>query len=665
MKDMMYIKYKKGLLGIAVLLFSLVSYAQKIEDATFLTIDGVGYDAGTFMKFYFKNIDIVQDEEQKDIDNYLDLYIDYRLKLQQAYELELDKKESHIRDIQSTRSSLAQPYLTDNKVTASLVKEGYERGLQQVSASHILIKVSRGASPADTLMAWNRIEAIYKELQQGANFVSLARTKSEGPSAGNEGGLGWFGAFVMAYEFETVAYETPVATFSKPIRTDFGYHIVYVNDKRADPGEVTVAHIMTFDKQGEGEQTAASRIQEIYQQLEEGRSFKELAREFSDDENSAARGGRLDKFGTGGIDETFANAAFELQEKGAYSKPVETKYGWHILQLLEKHPLKTFDELERELRDKIQKSPRSRKITEAFTGQLKKQYQVPVKLILSKEVYDLVNDSLILDRKYVFDKDQPVNTTELFKIREINYTITTFLSYVEQKQLKEFTFYANKKEKLDAFYEAFVTEKIISYYDSNLERDNEDFRFLYNEFKEGFLVFDLIETQIWNKADNDSVGQQDYYNRYKGKFTWKRRLDIDLTQSTSKEVALEVRKMLQQGVATDSIKARLNIDNKTKVMISSGIVEETYHRLPDEFEVQLGVSKVHHVDGDSFYKVIEVNEIIEPSVKTIEEARGRVINDYKQELEKNWIEDLRKGHEIEIHRKVFQKVKAQIKTQLD
>jgi peptidyl-prolyl cis-trans isomerase SurA len=276
-----------------------------------------------------------------------------------------------------------------------------------------------------------------------------------------------------------------------------------------------------------------------------------------------------------------------------------------------------------------------------------------------------VNDSLILERKYVFDKNQPANTTELFKIRETNYTITNFLSYVEQKQLKEFTFYANKKEKLDAFYEAFVTEKIISYYDSNLERDNEDFRFLYNEFKEGFLVFDLIETQIWNKADNDSVGQQDYYNRYKGKYTWKRRLDIDLTQSTSEEVALEVRKMLQQGIATDSIKARLNVDNKTKVMISSGIVEDTYHRLPDDFEVQLGVSKVHHDDGDSFYKVIQVNEIIEPSVKNIEESRGRVINDYKQELEKNWIEDLRKGHQIEIHRKVFQKVKAQIKTQLD
>ncbi|QJP34598.1 peptidyl-prolyl cis-trans isomerase [Nonlabens sp. Ci31] len=655
----------KGLLGIAVLLFSVSSYAQKIEDTTFLTIDGKDYDAGTFMKFYFKNIDIVQEEEQKDIYNYLDLYIDYRLKLQQAYELELDKKESHIREIQSTRSSLAQPYLTDNKVTESLVKEGYERGLQQVNASHILIKVSRGASPVDTLKAWNRIEAIYKELQQDISFGTLARTKSEGPSAGNEGNIGWFGAFVMAYEFETAAYETPAATFSKPIRTDFGYHIVYVNDKRPDPGEVTVAHIMTFDKQKEGEQTAASRIQEIYQQLEEGRGFEELAREFSDDENSASRGGRLNKFGTGGIDETFANAAFKLQEKGAYSKPVETKYGWHIIKLLENHPLKTFEELESELKEKIKKSPRSRIITEAFTGQLKKQYQVPETLVLPEEVYDMVSDSLIMTGKYVFDKNQAANSNELFHIKENGYTISNFLSYTAQKQVKDFTAFATKKEKLDAFYTSFITEKIISYYDSNLERDNEDFRFLYNEFKEGFLVFDLIETQIWNKADNDSVGQQDYYDRHKVNYTWKRRLDVDLTQSTSEEVAQEVREMLQQGIATDSIKARLNVGDKTKVIISSGTVEETYNRLPDDFEVRLGVSNIYHADGDSFYKVIQVNEIIASSVKTLEEARGRVINDYKQELEKNWIDDLRKGHQIKVHKKVFKKVKAQIKTQLD
>jgi peptidyl-prolyl cis-trans isomerase SurA len=658
-------KYIKSLFCIIAFSISTGMSAQDLEHKTLLNIDGADYDAGTFMKFYLKNIDIVQDEAQKDLDNYLDLYIDYRLKLHQAYELGLDKKEGHIKDIQSTRSSLAQPYLTDSKVTESLIREGYERGKQQINASHILIKVSRGASPKDTLQAWNRIQDVYKKLQDGASLGSLARTESEGPSAGDEGNIGWFGPFTMAYEFETVAYETAVKDFSKPVRTDFGYHIVYVNDKRFNPGELTVAHIMTFDKQETDKNTAATRIQEIYEQLEQGKSFEELAREFSDDANSASRGGELNKFGVGGIDETFANAAFELKDKGAYSKPVETKYGWHIIKLIEKHPLKSFEALKEELENKIQKSPRSRIITESFTNGLKEKYGVSKKLQLSEEVYVLVNDSLIMANAYVFDKNQKTNSKELFKIKETVYTATDFLQYTEKKQLKDFASYSTKLDKLDVFYHSFITDKVMEYYDLNLERDNEDFKFLYNEFKEGFLVFDLIETQVWNKADNDSLGQENYYNNHKSDYMWLRRLDIELTQSTSLDAANEVRTMLQLGIATDTIKSRLNLDNKTKVIISSGTVEETYNRLPEDFDVKLGVSAVYNDQGDSFYKVIEVKGILEPSNKTLEEARGRVINDYKQELEKNWINNLREGHKIKLHKKVLKKVKTQIKKQLD
>ncbi|AGC77502.1 PpiC-type peptidyl-prolyl cis-trans isomerase [Nonlabens dokdonensis DSW-6] len=649
---------------ITSLLLSSGIKAQDLNDQTILSIDGKDYDAGTFMKFYFKNIDIVQDEDQKDVDNYLQLYIDYRLKLQQAYDLGLDQKENHLKDIKNTRASLAQPYLTDNKVTESLIREGYERGREEVNASHILIKLNRGAAPADTLKAWNRIQEIYKELENGADFGELARKKSEGPSAGNEGNLGWFGSFRMAYEFETAAYETPVKTYSKPTRTDFGYHIVYVNDRRPNPGEVTVAHIMTFDKKDADEKTAKSRIDEIYKQLEEGKRFEELAREFSDDANTAPRGGKLNKFGTGGIDQTFAEAAFKLNELNEYSKPIETQYGWHIIKLLEKHPLKEFDEVKKELESKIQKSPRSRIITQAFTDKLKTQYNISKKLRLPQEVYQMVNDSLIMTSSYVFDKNGAANETKLFSIQEVNFKIKDFLSYLELKQTKDYTSYSSKNEKLDAFYQSFITDKIIEYYDENLERDNEDFRFLYNEFKEGFLVFDLIETQIWNKADNDSIGQQRYYDAHKEDYVWKRRIDIVLTQSTSDDVAQEVQKMLRQGVATDTIKARINIDNKTRVIISSGTVEDDYNRLPDDFEVEVGVSEVYHDQGDSFHKVIEVKEIIEPSLKTLEEARGRVINDYKQELEKQWIDGLRDGHKIKIHKKILKKVKSQIEKEL-
>jgi peptidyl-prolyl cis-trans isomerase SurA len=652
-------------LWLIVLLFCFFGNAQQINNEILLTIDGKNYDAGTFIKFYLKNIDIVQDKKQKDINNYLELYIDYRLKLLQAYELELDKKDSYIKDIQSTRSNLAQPYLTDYTATESLTREAYERSKQLINASHILVKLSSNEAPADTLKAWNKIQDIYKELEAGANFGMLARTKSEGPSAGNEGMVGWFTSFSMVYEFETAAYGTAVGSYSKPFRTDFGYHIVHVNDKKPNPGQVTVAHIMTIDKKGVSENTAQTRIKELYQQLQDGVAFEELAREFSDDANSANRGGKLNKFGIGGIDETFATAALGIEKVGSYIEPVQTNYGWHIIKLLDKHPLKTYEEQEKELQEKIKKSPRSRIISDSFISKIKQQYQISEDLKLTKEVYPLVNESQIMAGNYVIDKTQKATNSKLFSIQETNYTINDFLIYLEQNQSKGTTAFTTKKQLLDQLYENFISQKVLSYYEDNLERDNEDFKFLYNEFKEGFLVFDLIETKIWNKANNDTIGQQQYYNAHKENYMWQRRLDIDLTQSTTEQVALEVRKMLQDQMSIEAIKEKLNTDNKSQVIITSQLVEETYDKFPKGFQVKPGVSSVYQDPGDNFYKVINVKEIIEPSFKSLEESRGRVINDYKQELEKKWINSLREGRDIKINKKTLEKLITQINKQLD
>lgn len=657
-------KYISGLLLIGMFFLTVKATAQDFEDKTLMTIDGTDYDAGTFMRFYFKNIDIVQDEDQKDIDNYLNLYIDYRLKLQQAYNLELHKKDDYLKEIENTRSSIAQAYLTDNEVSDQLVREAYERGNKEVNASHILIKIDRSALPADTLKAWNKIHDIEQELKNGSSFSSLARTKSEGPSAGKEGNLGWFGSFRMVYEFESAAFDTPKGSFSEPFRTDFGYHIVYVNDTRPNPGQVTVAHIMAFDKKDTGSKNAETRIQEIYKQVQSGIEFEQLAREFSDDANSAARGGKLNKFGSGGVDELFANAAFAIKNIGDYSEPIQTKFGWHIIKLLEKHPVKSYGELKKELENKIQKSPRSRKITEGFTNKLKKQYGIDNKMTLPAAVYTMVDDSLLLSGSYKVGGVND-NSDILISIKEESYKVKDFLKYVESKMAKDSKPYPSKKVKLDAYYKDFINDQLMTYYDKNLERDNKDFRFLYNEFKEGFLVFDLIETEIWNKAKNDTIGLKNFFNTNKENYRWKRKLDIILTQSVTEEVAINVREQLINKIAIDSIKSNLNIGNKTKVIVSSGEVEETYSRLPDNFDIKLGVSSVYHDKGDSFYKVVEVIEIKEPSDKTLEEARGSVVNDYQLELEKHWLDSLRDGHDIKVNKRVLKRVRKEIKNRLD
>ncbi len=652
----------KRLLLVIVLLFSIAVTAQDLEERTLLTIDGNEYDAGTFMRTYLKNLDIVQDESQKDLDNYLELYKDYRLKLLQAYELGLENDEEYKKELNNYRNTLAQGYLTDSEVSERLLREAYERKKTEVNASHILVKIGRGDAPADTLKAWNKIQQIRKEVMAGADFAQTARTKSEGPSAKTSGELGWFSVFRMVYPFENAAYNTPVGEVSDVFRSDFGYHILKVNDSRPNPGELTVAHIMTVDSREAKEKTAEERIKEVYSQLEETGKFAELAREFSDDMQTAANGGVLRKFGTGGLNApTFEEKAFALTDKDQYTQPFKSKYGWHIVKLIEKHPVTSFEENKKALKDRIKRTPRARKITEAFTNNLREKYGVTHNSKALDHFKNTITDSILTNNWKATEGTK--KEAILFTIKGESFTYGDFYDYIEKQQLKDFKDYKDKSTKILKMYDGFIDSKISDYYKEHLEEENKDFAFVYNEYKEGLLLFDLMEKNIWDKAKNDSIGQQQFYDANRSKYQWKRRIDITMTQNTTEDVALKVKQLLLDGKDVSEIKEQFNIDNRTKVLTSTGVVEETYNRLPDNFKIVEGVSDVYHDEKSGFYKVIVVHEILEPTQKTLDEARGSVINDYQQQLEKEWLESLRTGREIKVNKKTFKKVKKQIAAQ--
>jgi peptidyl-prolyl cis-trans isomerase SurA len=273
-------------------------------------------------------------------------------------------------------------------------------------------------------------------------------------------------------------------------------------------------------------------------------------------------------------------------------------------------------------------------------------------------MFPQVTDSLL---KGTWKKvDQKMSLKSLFTIKDQSYGIADFYDFTAKKQLKDYRQFGDLEEKLAVYYKDFVNESLIEYYDENLERDNEDFAFIYREYKEGLLLFDLMEKKVWDEAKADSTGQREYYNNHKDQYRWKRRLDIVLTQNTTEEIARQVKALLEEGKSVEVIKEQLNDDGRTQVMVSTGIVEETFPRLPQDFEVEKGVSKVYEKEDNGFYKVILVNEVLEPSIKTFEEARGSVINDYQQELEKKWIDSLRVDRKIEVKDKVFNQVKKEI-----
>ena len=356
----------------------LASFAQTANKEALFTIDDKPYYTDEFLRVYNKNLDLVKDESQKDLTQYLELFVGYKLKITKANKLGLQNGEAYKNELASYRTQLSKNYLTDSKVTNELVVEGYERSKKEIKAAHILILVDENAAPADTLVAYNKAKEIRGRALKGEDFGQLAVEFSQDPSAKeNKGDLGYFSSFRMVYAFESAAFRTPIGTISNPIRTRFGYHLIKVEDVRDNRGEVSVAHIMILtpkEDKPEDKAAAKTKIDDIYQKLQQGEKFEELAKQFSEDKSSSSRGGVLTRFGSGQLSaEEFENVAFTLTAQNPISTPFQTRFGWHIVKLIEKYPLKSFEEMKTELENKVGKDDRSRLITNSLNEKLQKK----------------------------------------------------------------------------------------------------------------------------------------------------------------------------------------------------------------------------------------------------------------------------------------------------
>jgi peptidyl-prolyl cis-trans isomerase SurA len=327
--------------------------ALKDPSPVLLTIAGTPVSKDEFEKVYRKNNQKLDSYDMKDLREYLELYINYKLKVKEAESLKLDTGITFINELKGYRKQLAQPYMSDKEVTDALIKEAYERLQKDVRASHILINLAPDALPKDTLEVYNRALKIRDMISRGADFEKVARDSSNDPSAKDNGGdLGYFTGMQMVYPFETAAYNTKPGNLSMPVRTKFGYHIIKVHDIREAQGEIKVAHIMVklgSDASENYAATAKNKIDEIYSKLKSGEQFEDLAIKYSDDKGSAKNGGQLPPFGTGRMVPEFEKAAFDLKKDNDISVPVKTSYGWHIIKRLEKKDVPSFEQKKNEI----------------------------------------------------------------------------------------------------------------------------------------------------------------------------------------------------------------------------------------------------------------------------------------------------------------------------
>lgn len=636
---------------ICSVLFVLNVSAQESNNEVLLTINDRKITKEEFQRIYDKNKKNLSTGEVTSVEDYLDLFINFKLKVYEAEKLGLDTTPSFINEFEGYKEQLSVPYLLDEEANQKIIQEAYDRMQYEVRASHILVKLAPDALPEDTLEAYEKAMEIRRRILIGEPFESVAKGSSDDPSVKNNGGdLGYFTVFQMIYPFENAVYNLEIGEISKPVRTRFGYHIVKVSDKREARGEVKVAHIMLTVPRGTTAEEADKKkqlINELYHRAKQGDDFANLAREYSDDKGSARKGGELPWFGTGRMVKEFEKAAFELESNGEISKPVRTSFGWHIIKRIDRKEIPDFEDAVADIEHKVGRDQRAQVARKSLIKKLKAEYNfseveenIPVK-------YDTIDQVFVLKQKYL-NPEADLNNV-LFTFLNKDYMEKDFVKYIETKNgTKDLTPYEYKRA-----YDDFIEDMILETEKSRLTEKYPEYKYLLKEYYEGMLLFEITDKEVWTKAVNDTVGLVNYYKDHKEQYMWGERWKGSLYFCSNKKVYDKVSKTISKrsfGRKVTNADLLKEFNEKDEVLtIETGVFEKGENRIVDQLVWNEG-AKV-----DQFVAI--KGEIIKPEVKKFDDCKGLVISDYQDYLDKEWIKRLRNQYNIQVNKSVLSTVK--------
>ena len=644
-----------------LLLFLFIGYfignAQNKKNVL-LTINSNPVYSSDFTKVFNKNLDLVVEESQKNVAGYLDLFIDYKLKITEAYAQELDKNQQYIKEFKKYEDQLAKKYIYDKRVVSKLVEEAYDRSLEEINAEHILVLSNLNDSPNDTLKAYNKIKEAHVKALKGENFTSLVIEYSEEPGAKkSKGKLGYFTAFQMVYPFENTAYNTKVGEISQITRTSFGYHIIKINDRRKKKPKINVSHIMIFSNKDKKAEDPEERINELYAMIMQGEPFEKIAKQFSEDKNTGVKGGQLKTFGPGDLKAPkFENAAYSIKNEGEIIAPIQSAFGWHIIRLNEKFSIPSFEEQKDDIEKKVKGGARALVVTQAINNKIIKKYGFKEGESYISYFNNFVNDS-ILSRKWTYSSIPLTENQILFTIGDHDVTYNDYAEYLRDNQ-KTIKKYINKESLLIDMYVKFKNETLKNYFKERLEVENTEYATIINDYRNGLLVYDVMNKNIWQIAKTDSTGLKDYYEKTKNNYKWKKRLDVDIYSSSDEITTKQVQTLLMRGEESATIKKQINSDGKINVITVSDVFEIDQSELPEDLIPEKGVSDIKLNDG--FYVVVNIKEVIEPTLKEFDEVRGTVISDFQTEIEEKWMQSLRDKYEVKINNKLIKKLKKKL-----
>ena len=637
----------KKLIVSALLLSAACANAQSL-----IKIGNQQITSAEFLQMYNKKSSFQDTSKTKEesMKEYLDLYTKFRLIVKEAESLGIDTTKKFKDELAGYRNQLAESYLTDKGVSEELVKEAYERMKYDVHASHILILSRPDDMPEDTLKAFKKALELMNRAKTGEDFAKLAKENSEDPSAKQNGGdLGFFSALRMVYPFESAAYNTPVNEISKPVRTKFGYHVIKVHAKRSSVGEVKVAHIMVRLKENgtaDDNKNAEERINEVYAKLQSGSTWEDMVR-LSEDYQTAQKGGDLGYFGPNKFPKEFEEASFALKEKGEISKPTKTAYGWHIIKLVDKKGMDSFEKMQGELKKSIAKNDRSNLSKDVVFKRIMKKNgfkEFPKNL---KKMYDITDSSLVMGAWKI-----PSNvelSKPLVQIGKVKYTQKDFADYIYTHEgVRKNTTY---KQLVNQLYDNFKHEKVFEFENKNLEQNYPAFQATMKEYRDGMLKFEITDAKVWSKASKDTTGLKEFYNANKDKWMWPSRIKGEVYICINADVAKQVKDLLDKGNTLPQVLELVNKSSQLNVRVLQGAYSKEDYPALGTFYWKKGVSDV--AESAKMFYVFKIDDILAPQPKKIEEARGIITSAYQNYLEENWMKELRAKYPVAVNNEEY------------
>lgn len=638
---------KRNIVLFAGLALSACAFSQQ-KDQVLMKINNKNITRSEFEYIYNKN-NSNNELDKKTLNEYVDLFVNFKLKVAAAEAEGVDTTRTFLDEFLGYRQQLTKPYLTNESVDGAYIREIYNRLKENVEASHILVRCKPNATPQDSLDAYNKAERARQRILKGEEFEKVAREVSEDPSVKQNGGkLGYFTAMQMVAPFEDAVYALKVGEVSKPVRTDFGYHVIKLTNRRPDMGKVLVAHIFKHlpqDATKEQENKATMQIDSIYGALQQGADFAALAKSCSDDQGTASRGGELPWIGFRQTVKEFEDVAFSLN-KNAFSKPFRSPSGLHIVKMIDRKPIESFEEKKEEIARRLERQGRGEKGSEALVEQLKKEYNFSYN---EKGVNDINN--LMKNIQAGKDSLTSVNAQnlsgDLFTLNGKTYPVQGFIKWVKdhpgsvEKQLKE-----------------YAQASILNYEDSRLEKKYPEFGNLVQEYRDGILLFDISNRKVWEKASKDDEGLAEFFKQNKANYKWDSpRFRGIVVHCKDKKTAKAVKKLIKNNPEEEwanMIRKTLNNDSVSVVKVEKGLY--IYVKGDNKYVDKLQFKSGNFEPVKEYPVTVTFGKMLKDGPESYKDVRGPVTADYQNYLEANWIKELRDKYKVEINQEVLKTV---------